>query len=78
MAPGNQTLVEGAYSNDGGQSWSSFSATIAPLIDPAVAPPTTGPPTTYTQTVNPSVAFDANHQLYVLVQQSNAGNTSAH
>ena len=60
----------------GDRAWSSFSATIGPLIDPAVAPPTTGPPTTYTQTVNPSVAFDANHQLYVLVQQSNAGNTS--
>jgi len=68
LAPGNTTIVEGAYSNNGGTDWSTFSATVGPLIDAAVAAPTSGSPTTYTQTINPSVAFDNNHQLYVLVQ----------
>ena len=72
----DETIVEGAFSNNGGVTWTQFNATISALVDPAVAPPTTGPPTTYSQIVNPSVGFDANHQAYVLVQQSNAGNSS--
>lgn len=76
LAPANQTLVAGAYSADGGATWSSLGVSPPPLLDPAVAPPTSGPPTTYTQTINPSVAFDANHRVYVLTQQTNGGNTS--
>src|SRR5262245_48190220 len=60
----DETIVEGAYSNNGGQSWSSFSATLGALVDPAVAPPTTGPPATYSRIINPSVAFDALHNVY--------------
>ncbi|QEH39304.1 Proprotein convertase P-domain protein (plasmid) [Aquisphaera giovannonii] len=76
LAPANITVVEGAFSTNGGQSWTSFSPTVGPQLDAAVAPPTTGPPTFYTQTINPLVGFDASHNFYVLTQQTNGGNTS--
>ena len=81
LAPGNTTVVQGAYSINGGTTWSNFTGltglvTPGPLVDPAVAPPANAPLVRYTQTTNPLVAFDNNHQLYVLAQQSNAGNTS--
>ena len=69
----NETIVAGAYSNDGGASWLSFNATIPVLLDPTS---TADPPATYSIITNPSVGFDAGGNVYVLVQQTNADNSS--
>ncbi len=76
LAPNNTTVVQGAYSNNGGVTWTSFSPGPGPMFDEAVAPASDGSRTRYTQTTNPQAAFDNNGQLYVLTQQSNAGNSS--
>jgi len=76
LAPGNTTVVQGSYSNDGGATWTSLGVAAGAMTDPAVAPPATGPLVTYTQTINPQVAFDNNHNLYVLTQQTNGTGTS--
>jgi large repetitive protein len=69
-----QSFVQGAYSNDGGVTWTPFSPTVGQLIDSGAAP--ANPPVTYAQSINPQVAFDNNHNVYVLAQQTNGGNTS--
>ncbi|WP_168189494.1 Ig-like domain-containing protein [Paludisphaera borealis] len=69
-----QSFIEAAYSNDGGVTWSGFNATDGQLIDTGAAP--ANPPVVYSQSINPSVAFDNNHNVYVLAQQTNGGNTS--
>jgi len=76
LAPGNQTIVEGAYSADGGQSWTRFDAAGSLRVDAGVAPASNGALTFYTQTGGAQVAFDASGKFYVLTQQSNGGNTS--
>ena len=76
LAPGNVTVVQGAYSNDGGATWTTFSVAPGPQVDQAVAPPASGPRVTYTQTINPQAAFDNNGQLYILTQQTNGAGTS--
>ncbi|WP_337176243.1 Ig-like domain-containing protein [Paludisphaera sp.] len=72
LAPGNTTRVEGAYSNDGGKTWNSLGTSIAPSVrtDPTIKP---GPGinTDYRQTLDPQVAFDNQHNIYVLVRQAN-------
>ncbi|OJW21002.1 MAG: hypothetical protein BGO49_30085 [Planctomycetales bacterium 71-10] len=77
LAPGNVNWVEGAYSNDGGLSWNylgTFAA--ASLQTDAAIVPNPGVNTAYTQTINPQVAFDNQHNVYVLTQQTNGANTS--
>jgi len=69
-----QSFVQGAYSNDGGATWSFFNATPGQLVDTGAAP--ASPPVVYAQSINPSVAFDGNHNFYILSQQTNGGNTS--
>lgn len=77
LAPGNVNWVEGAYSNDGGQNWTSLGTSVAASLqtDPAIAPGP-GVDQSFDQIVNPQVAFDNQHNVYVLVQQTNAANTS--
>ncbi|WP_220369774.1 Ig-like domain-containing protein [Paludisphaera rhizosphaerae] len=78
LAPGNTTLVQGSYSNDGGATWTAMGSNIAgggTQIDAAIAP-SNGVFTRYTQTTNPLIAFDNSHHFYVLTQQSNASNSS--
>ncbi|MDG3008110.1 Ig-like domain-containing protein [Paludisphaera mucosa] len=80
LAPGNVTLVQGAFSSDGGLSWTNFAtlgtSIATPLqVDAGIAPGPNGF-TFYTQTNNPQIAFDNAHNLYVLTQQSNGANTS--
>ena len=69
-----QTYVRGSYSNDAGATWHPFTPTSGQLIDTGAAP--ASPPVVYSQAVNPQVAFDNNHNLYVLAQQTNGDNTS--
>ncbi len=77
LAPGNVTVVEGAYSSDGGQDWTNLGTGAGPglQIDPAIVP---GPGVNqrFAQTLDPQVAFDNQHNVYVLVRQANAANTS--
>ncbi|MDR3638959.1 MAG: proprotein convertase P-domain-containing protein [Isosphaeraceae bacterium] len=66
-----KVFVEGAFSNDGGQIWSSFSsvglsAAAPTLIDPNSVTTNEQP---FVQVTDPSVGFDANNQFYVLVDE---------
>jgi hypothetical protein len=63
------SIVEGAYSNDGGSSWTSLGTSVAPVqVDPANAT-AASPANTYTQVIDPSVGFDSQDHFYVLSLQ---------
>ena len=64
-------IVEGAYSNDGGASWTPLGESVAfPLLD--VATINTTPRTDYTQVTDPSIAFDGQGNAYVLALETAA------
>ena len=69
--PGPQVFVEGAYSVDGGGTWTPFSDSVV-LLDPN----TTNPTVPYLQITNPSLSFDRNGNFYVLLDEHNAGGSS--
>ncbi len=73
-----QTFIRASYSIDGGANWITLNGTGigsgASLIDTGAAP--ANPTVRYTQATSPQLAFDADHNLYMLSQQSNSGNTS--
>jgi subtilisin-like proprotein convertase family protein len=59
--------VDGAYSSNGGTSWT----TIGTAVDPAVHDPLAASATTnYTLVTDPTVAFDSRGNVYVLALQS--------
>ena len=64
-------VVEGAYSNNGGATWTSLGESVAPVQRDLTS---TASPPTYTQVVDPSVAFNANNDVYVLTLQSTGAN----
>jgi subtilisin-like proprotein convertase family protein len=67
--PGPPTaIIEGAFSSDGGVSWTSLGVNVNP---PQLDPLTIGntPPSDYAQASNPSVAFDSANNVYVLAMQ---------
>jgi subtilisin-like proprotein convertase family protein len=67
--PHTTAVVEGAYSNNGGATWTSLGENVAPpQLDVATIDAT--PPTAYTQVTDPSVGFDSQHNVYVLTLQS--------
>jgi subtilisin-like proprotein convertase family protein len=65
--PHTTSIVEGAYSNDSGNSWHPIGVSF-PELDPLTVNAT--PPTAYTQVTDPSVAFDSKGDVYVLALQS--------
>ena len=65
--PFTNAVVEGAYSNNGGTSWVPLDV-MDPVLDAATIDAT--PPTPYTQLTEPSVAFDGQGNVYVLVSQN--------
>ncbi len=68
VVPGTTTVVEGAYSTDAGAYWNSLGAGVSfPQLDPLTI--NAAPPTLYTQVTSPSVAFDAQDNVYVLTEQ---------
>ena len=69
--PGPQVFVEGEYSINGGQSWTSFEPTVV-LFDPN----TTNPTVPYLQITNPSLSFDRNGNFYVLLDEHNGAGSS--
>ena len=74
-SPQTQVFVEGVYSINGGQSWTSFYNDFqneAILFDPN----TTNPTVPYLQITNPSLAFDRSGNFYILVDEHNAGGAS--
>ncbi len=74
--PHTTSVVEGAYSNDGGASWTSFGTSVAPvLLDPLTI--NSNPPTAYTQVTEPSVAFDGANDVYVLSLETTGANDGA-
>src|SRR5262249_14837417 len=76
--------VTGAYSTNGGRDWLFFAPNPAQRLWDEVTgvPPSPGPnpagfPTfAFTQANSPSVAFDRNHQFYVVFTETNAAQTS--
>ena len=67
--PHTTAIVEGAYSTNGGQSWTSLGEAVAPQeLD--IETVNANPPTAYTQILDPSVAFDGRGNVYVLNMQT--------
>ena len=74
--PHTTAILEGAYSDDGGATWASLGQGVSnPILDAATINAT--PPTDYVQVTNPSVAFDAKHNVYVLALQSSGATDGA-
>jgi subtilisin-like proprotein convertase family protein len=61
LSAGNRVVVQGDYSIDGGQTWSLF-ALPPKLSDPS----TSNPVVPFTTETDASVAFDRNHNFYVV------------
>ncbi|WP_406701360.1 Ig-like domain-containing protein (plasmid) [Singulisphaera sp. Ch08] len=66
-APTPQVFIEGAYSNNGGQTWTSLSGLGTGLLTDPTSPATNQIP--YSQATDASVAFDRNGNFYVLTSQ---------
>jgi len=67
-------VIAGAFSNDGGNTWRSFNAAPNMVNDPNSAPTNILP---FAQVTDPSVAFNANHEFYILVSQHSADTTTS-
>ncbi|WP_422931845.1 beta strand repeat-containing protein [Singulisphaera sp. PoT] len=72
LAPGPQVVVAGAYSNDGGQSWRFLGNNGRGILDNIDDPTTSNPIKSLGQATNASVAFDRNHNFYILDAQNNS------
>ena len=67
-----QSIVQGAYSINGGQSWTSFAAMGTLMSDWD----TSNPVLPYDFATDASVGFDRNNNVYVLYAEHNDANTS--
>ena len=74
--PHTTAVIEGAYSDDGGKNWSSLGQNVSGVILDAATIDAT-PPTAYVQVTNPSLAFDAEHNVYILALQSSGATDGA-
>ena len=72
FAPGPTVRVEGAYSSNGGVTWTAFNPTTE-KIDPTSSATA---PALYAQTTDANVAFDRKGNFYVLSSQHGADNTT--
>ncbi len=71
--PHTTSVVEGAYSDDGGASWNSLGTSVAPIqLD--IATINSNPSTAYTQVTDPTVGFDGGDNVYVLSLESTGAN----
>ena len=74
--PHTTAVVEGAYSTNGGTSWTGLGEEAAiPQLD--VATINANPPTAYAQVTDPTVAFDGQGNVYVLTLQNSGANDGA-
>jgi subtilisin-like proprotein convertase family protein len=64
--------IDGAFSPDGGTTWTQFSPVNGVMSDPTTSNPTVP----YTRVTDGTVDFDRNGNFYVLVSEHNDGNTS--
>jgi subtilisin-like proprotein convertase family protein len=75
-----QSVLEGVYSINGGQTWSVLFSEPGtfPGPNPILIDPNTGPtnPIPYTLVTNPSVAFDRSENVYVLDSYHNLAGSS--
>ncbi len=74
--PHTTSIVEGAYSNDGGVTWKDLGEQVAPLLLD-VATINANPPTAYTQVTEPSIGFDSRDIFYVLSLETSGANDGA-
>jgi large repetitive protein len=72
LAPGPTVITEGAYSTNGGGSWTKFSPNSI-LTDPTSSATAPAP---YAQTTDATVDFDRNGNFYVLVSEHTASNSA--
>jgi large repetitive protein len=71
FGPNISSLIEAAYSTNGGASWQSLG------VGGNINDPTTSAPVLpYRFAIEPSVAFDHQNHVYLLSHQENAGNAS--
>ncbi|MFL5242005.1 MAG: proprotein convertase P-domain-containing protein [Gemmataceae bacterium] len=68
---GESIFLNGAFSSDGGHTWSQISI---PSND--LDPTTTNPTIPFTQTTDPTIAFDRNHNFYISYLEHNAASTA--
>src|SRR5262249_51540722 len=71
LSAGNRVVVQGDYSIDGGQTWSLF-ALPPKLSDPS----TSNPVVPFTTETDASVAFDRNHNFYVVFTEQKGDETT--
>ena len=76
LLPTTTAVVEGAYSNNGGASWTRLGER-SPSRCSTSPPSTPTPPTDYTQVTDPSVAFDGQGNVYVLALQTSGATDGA-
>jgi len=67
--PHTTAVVEGAFSDNGGTSWTGLGQQVA-SPQPDVATINATPPTAYAEVTDPSVAFDGQGNVYVLTLQT--------
>ena len=72
LAPNPTVIVEGAFSNNGGASWTGF--TPSAQVNDFTS--TTVPPPLFAQATDASVDFDRNNNFYVVDSQHTADNTA--
>ncbi len=70
--PQTTSILEGAYSSDGGTTWSELDGLGGVFFDPN----TSNPVVPYAQVTDPSLGFDNANDFYVLSSQHNAANSS--
>jgi len=73
--PHTTAIVDGAYSNNGGTSWTPFGEASFPVLDAATIDAT--PPTAYTQVTDPSLGFDGHGNVYLLTMQTSGATDGA-
>jgi subtilisin-like proprotein convertase family protein len=76
----NPIIVDGAFSLDGGATWSAISISAkdahpfaSDIIDPLSSPTN---PLPFPNDINPGVAFDRNHNFYVVADEDRPGDAS--
>jgi subtilisin-like proprotein convertase family protein len=73
LAPGPTEVTAGAYTNNGGASWSAVFNPATMLTDPTSSATA---PTPFAAATDAAVDFDRNGNFYVLVSEHSAGNAA--
>lgn len=64
-------IVQAAYSSDGGKSWARADQIVPNILTDFTSSPMS--PIPFSQTTDPTVSFDAQHNVYIAVTEHNGG-----